>query len=78
PYDTPTSDLVLQSSTGVCFFVHKKVLSHASLLFSEVLSLPQGELPANLDDSSDFYKGRPCIRMQEDTRTLHSVLNVMY
>ncbi|KAI0037504.1 hypothetical protein FA95DRAFT_1506898, partial [Auriscalpium vulgare] len=41
PFDDPHTDIILQSSDGTLFHVHKVILSLASPVFSDMLRLAQ-------------------------------------
>ncbi|KAI0034880.1 hypothetical protein K488DRAFT_34634, partial [Vararia minispora EC-137] len=77
PFDQSDSDVVLRSSTGVNFFAHKVILRMASPFFETMLSLPQSAAASSIN-SEDFVDGLPCIRMSEDTQTLHRLLTFIY
>jgi hypothetical protein len=77
PFDESDSDLVLQSSSGVSFFVFKNILRMASPFFRSMFSLPQSKDTSGLSPDS-LFDGIPCISMQEDTETLHRFLTLIF
>ena len=82
------ADLILRSSQGLDFYVHKPILRIASEFFSTMLSLPQpsslgvdGELDANPDNGSADAGGStrlPVVAMSEDSRCLWDLLCLCY
>ncbi|KZV63259.1 hypothetical protein PENSPDRAFT_657446 [Peniophora sp. CONT] len=70
-FNAPDAELVLRSSEGVEFSVHKIMLQLASPMFSTMLELPQ---PISSEPSSS----RPIIEMSEDTETLRLLLRLCY
>lgn len=67
----PNADVILQSSDGVHFRVHKSVLVTSSPLFSDVFSLPQ---PPN-DAAPDEL---PIVRLSENAEVLNSLISILY
>ena len=65
------ADVILQSSDGANFSVHKAVLAESSLFFSNMFSLAQ---PA--DD--EIVNGFPVIRLPENADVLHSLVTMLY
>ncbi|EIN03897.1 hypothetical protein PUNSTDRAFT_139202 [Punctularia strigosozonata HHB-11173 SS5] len=51
PFNKPSADLVLRSSDGVDFHVHKCILAEASSFFETMFSLPQAEAKGSPDSS---------------------------
>lgn len=82
------ADLILRSSQGLDFYVHKPILRIASEFFSTMLSLPQpsssnvnSELDANPDNGSADAGGStrlPVVAMSEDSRCLWDLLCLCY
>ena len=65
------ADVILQSSDGTNFRVHKAVLAESSLFFSNMFSLAQ---PA--DD--EIVDGFPVVRLPENAEVLHSLVTMLY
>ena len=72
PFNGPSADLVLRSSDGVNFFVFKVILSMASSVFADMLTVP---LPAAPQNSSDEP---PVAQLPEDAETLDMALRYCY
>ncbi|TFY60521.1 hypothetical protein EVJ58_g5103 [Rhodofomes roseus] len=71
PFDNASgdADVVLRSSDGIDFYVHKSTLRIASTFFATMLSLPQADLAG---------PGLPVIPVTEDSRVLNHVLRILY
>ncbi|KAI9507754.1 hypothetical protein F5148DRAFT_1202454 [Russula earlei] len=69
--DTHNADVVLRSSDGVPFCVHKSILSMASPFFRDMFSLPQ---PAD----SERVDGLPVVHLPEEAEVLHHLITVLY
>jgi hypothetical protein len=65
------ADVILQSSDGTNFRVHKAVLAESSLFFSNMFSLAH---PA--DD--EIVDGFPVVRLPENAEILHSLVTMLY
>ncbi|VDB87559.1 unnamed protein product [Peniophora sp. CBMAI 1063] len=68
-FNAPDTELVLRSSDGVDFAVHKLILQLASPVFRDMLSLPQPSTPAS---------SRPVISMVENAPSLRLLLHFIY
>lgn len=90
PFDNPygDADLILRSSQGLDFYVHKPILRIASEFFATMLSLPQ---PSSSDDHSAIGASSgasstgdggttplPVVAMSEDSRCLKDILRLCY
>ncbi|KAH9913555.1 uncharacterized protein BXZ73DRAFT_81884 [Epithele typhae] len=71
PFDDPSTDIVLRSSDDVEFHVHRLILSLASVVFTDILSLPQ-------DPQSKHVDGKPTVDLLEDGNTLRHLLLYCY
>jgi len=71
PFDKDNADLIIRSSDGIDFYVHKIILSLASSFFDDMLSLKQ---PANSQPTTD----RPVVDVAEDGDTLYPLLSLVY
>ncbi|KAI0675715.1 hypothetical protein C8Q78DRAFT_345117 [Trametes maxima] len=69
PFDREDADIVLRSSDNVEFHVHRIILSLASPVFADMLTLPQppGDNPA-----------RPVVDVSEDSETFGIFLRICY
>ncbi|TFY80110.1 hypothetical protein EWM64_g3902 [Hericium alpestre] len=74
PYLDDDADIVLRSSDGVHFHVHKLLLSKCSLVFADMFSLPQPK-PSGKESTREE---RPVIQMAEDQHTLRLLLGFCY
>lgn len=72
PFDESDADTILRSSDFFDFSVHRLILSKASPLFTDMLSLPQSSTDGENSD------GKPIIQMSEDARVLDHVLRFCY
>lgn len=88
PFDNPygDADLILRSSQGLDFYVHKSILRIASEFFATMLSLPQ---PSTLHvrgpdtntsggSAGDSSATLPVVPVTEDDRCLEDVLRLCY
>ncbi|KAK0501580.1 hypothetical protein EDD18DRAFT_1347662 [Armillaria luteobubalina] len=66
PFDDTGADLILRSSDGVHFYVHKALLSLASPVFKDMFNI--GQAPQTLQD------GIPVVQMSEYSHVLHKLL----
>ena len=71
PFDVPNADLIIRSSDSVDFRVHKPVLSMASPVFKDLLSLPQ-------PPDSETVDGLPVVRLPEGSELLNSLVSMLY
>ncbi|KAI0352401.1 hypothetical protein OH77DRAFT_1409265, partial [Trametes cingulata] len=69
PFDRDDADIVLRSSDGIDFYVHRIILSLASPVFATMLALPQ---------PPGAHVERPVVDMSEDSQTLDIFLRVCY
>ena len=65
------TDVILRSSDGASFRVHRLVLTTASPFFDDLFSLPQ----PNEDETVD---GTHVIRLPEEKEVLHSLITMLY
>jgi len=72
-FGRPTADVILRSSDGVDFGVHKLLLSEASPFFETMFSLPQSSLKEVSNDSPV-----PVIPVTEHSMTLNILLQICY
>ena len=71
-YRDPTvGDLVIRSSDGIDYHVHKDVMSNASPFFASMLSLPQ-------PPSEPTFNGKPIVETQEDSDVWSSIIPLCY
>ena len=82
PFADPDADIVLRSSDNADFHVHKLILSKASPVFSDILTIPSSTSgpdasgqPPNVDELKD---GIPIVRMAENQAVLDTVLRLSY
>lgn len=68
------SDLILRSSDLVDFFVHKAVLSFASLVFRDMFAFPQ---PVG-EDANLIRDGKPVVHLPESSQTIEKLLTLCY
>ncbi|EPT03210.1 hypothetical protein FOMPIDRAFT_1116450, partial [Fomitopsis schrenkii] len=74
PFNSPSADVILQSSDNVRFRVRKAILSEASPVFDNMFSLPPEQ--ANLGSSA--FPNLPIVPMSEDSATLEGILRLCY
>jgi BTB/POZ domain len=65
------TDVILQSSDGANFRVHKVILATSSPFFGDLFSLAQPS-----DD--EVVDGFPVVRLPEDAEVLHSLVTILY
>lgn len=68
-FDSPTADVIVRSSDGVHFRVHRLILSEASPVFADMFTLPK---------RSTDTKVLPVVQLSEDGETLEGLLRVCY
>nr|VWO95481.1 AAA domain-containing protein [Ganoderma boninense] len=73
PFNQASADITLRTSDRVDFHVHSQILSQASPMFADMLSLPQ---PSSA--SQDTNAVRPVIDVAEDSKTLGRLLRLCY
>ncbi|SJL04067.1 uncharacterized protein ARMOST_07425 [Armillaria ostoyae] len=66
PFNDMGADLILRSSDGVDFYVHKPLLSLASPIFRDMFDIGQA--------TQTFQGGIPVVQMSEDNNVLHKLL----
>ncbi|KAH9009131.1 hypothetical protein EDB85DRAFT_2163220 [Lactarius pseudohatsudake] len=69
--DLPDANIIVRSSDGVDFRVHKPVLAVSSLFFKDLLSLPQPPDDEHVDSL-------PVIQLSEDADLLNSLVSLLY
>ncbi|KAI0253672.1 hypothetical protein BJV78DRAFT_160489 [Lactifluus subvellereus] len=65
------TDVILQSSDGANFRVHKVILATSSPFFSDMFSLAQ-------PSEDEIVDGLPVVRLPEDAEVLHSLATMLY
>ncbi|ETW80404.1 hypothetical protein HETIRDRAFT_320663 [Heterobasidion irregulare TC 32-1] len=82
PFADADADIVLRSSDNVDFHVHRLILSKASPVFSDILTIPSSasdpdasDQPPNVDELKD---GIPIVRMAENQAVLDTILRLSY
>ncbi|KAJ3543578.1 hypothetical protein NM688_g5839 [Phlebia brevispora] len=77
PFDDTDADLVLQTSDNVVFHLHTFLMSKASSVFRDMLTVPQ---PPTTDPSTatEYLDGKPLIRVTEDSKTMDVFLRCCY
>lgn len=68
PFNDSNADIILLSSDGFLFYVHKLLLSLVSPLFSTMFTLPDLH-------SQEIYDARPCVEVSDDARHLLLLLS---
>ncbi|KAJ7057302.1 hypothetical protein C8F01DRAFT_939296, partial [Mycena amicta] len=70
-FSSPTTDLILRSSDNVDFYVQRVVLSLASPVFADMLSLP-------LPKAETVEPGATVVQMAESSASLERLLRLFY
>ena len=70
-FNMRNTDVILRSSDGASFRVHRLVLTTASPFFDDLFLLPQ-------PDEDDTIDGTHVIRLSEDKEVLHSLITMLY
>ncbi|KAF8472310.1 hypothetical protein DFH94DRAFT_655574 [Russula ochroleuca] len=71
PFDVPNANLIIRSSDFVDFRVHQPVLSMASPVFKDLLSLPQ-------PSDSETVDGLLVVQLSEGSELLNSLVSMLY
>ena len=69
PFNQLSADITLRTPDLVDFHVHSQILSQASPIFADMLSLPQPPSPS---------VARPLIDVSEDSKTLENLMRLCY
>ena len=72
PPQVQSADVVLVSSDGVHFHVHKSILSVSSPFFHDMFSLPQPT------DGGELVDGLPVVCLSEDAEVLRNLVTLLY
>ena len=72
PFNQPSADITLRSSDHVDFHVHRIILSQASPVFADMLTVPQPHPPTRHGDAC------PIVDVTEDSKTLRNLLLLCY
>lgn len=70
-FNMRNTDVILRSSDGASFRVHRLVLTTASPFFDDLFSLPQ-------PDEDETIDGIHVVRLPEDKEVLHSLITMLY
>jgi hypothetical protein len=70
-FNIRNTDVILRSSDGATFRVHRLVLTTASPFFDDLFSLPQ-------PDKDEMIDGIHVVRLPEDQEVLHSLITMLY
>ena len=70
-FNMRNTDVILRSSDGASFRVHRLVLTTASPFFDDLFSLPQ-------PDDGETTDGTHVISLSEDKEVLHSLITMLY
>ncbi|KAI9450631.1 hypothetical protein BJY52DRAFT_1301738 [Lactarius psammicola] len=70
-FNMRNTDVILRSSDGASFRVHRLVLTTASPFFDDLFSLPQ-------PDEDETIDGIHVVRLSEDKEVLHSLITMLY
>lgn len=70
-FNMRNTDVILRSSDGASFRVHRLVLTTASPFFDDLFSLPQ-------PDEDEMIDGIHVIHLPEDKEVLHSLVTMLY
>ncbi|EMD37134.1 hypothetical protein CERSUDRAFT_124100 [Gelatoporia subvermispora B] len=75
PFDdqNQSADIIIRSSDGVCFYVHKLIISQASPIFHDMFLIPQ---PVSGDDEG--FTKRPMVDMIEESKIWDIILRICY
>ncbi|KAF8150086.1 hypothetical protein B0H34DRAFT_732383 [Crassisporium funariophilum] len=68
PFDDPKADLILRSSDGVHYYIHKLLLSLVSPVFDDMFTI-YGDSP------QDTYDNRPLVAVDDDSSRLFRLLS---
>lgn len=85
-FNSPDADIIIRSSDGCAFRVHRLILSLGSVTFKDMFAaqahtfLPSLAAIAmsNDSESDDFKDGLPVVRLTETSRTLRTLLQLLY
>lgn len=80
PFNSPDADIIIRSSDGRDFRVHRLILGLASVTFKDMFAAqPQPALPdASVAVSDDFKDGIPVVRLTESSDTLRIFFKLLY
>ncbi|KAI0954677.1 hypothetical protein AcW1_006488 [Taiwanofungus camphoratus] len=81
PFTKPNADIVLRSSDGIDFRVHKLILSEASPVFEGMFALPQLAASSRDSESNTAHAdcdGLPVVAVTEKGKTLENLLRICY
>jgi len=70
PFNDLEGDVVLRTTDGVHFYVHKFLLSLVSPVFKDLFLLPESK-----DVSQELFQNKPCISVDDDSCSLFQVLS---
>ena len=76
PLSDTEPDIILRSSDGVNFNVHKSIMVHQSSVFRDILSIPQEANTSN--DTDDDQTTSQSMDVSEDSMTLELLLQFCY
>ncbi|KAF7793997.1 hypothetical protein EIP86_005123 [Pleurotus ostreatoroseus] len=83
PFDDDDADVIIKSSDGHEYRLHKAILGKASQIFKDMFRLPQsspGSSPSSNESAEppEVIDGLPVVYLTEDTRTLQLVFSFCY
>lgn len=79
PSDDDDGDIILRSSDGVDFRVHRFILSKASHIFQDMSSISQPTIPVDhSQDVDNLPGGIPAVSVTESCQILEIILKLMY
>jgi len=80
PFDKDTADVILRSADLMDFRVRKSILEEVSSVFEVMFSLPQSPSCTDEedDDDADDTDDIAIVAMEEDSKTLDSLLRICY
>lgn len=86
PFNSPDADIIIRSSDGCDFRVHRLILSLGSAAFENMFAAqPHAFIPSLADipipsdsESDDFKDGLPVIRLTETASTLRILFTLLY